>query len=778
MSKDPLAVTYAVRCPGKAGEKEVAACRSHLAAAVDAVQPQRILVIGSVAAHAFLGRPFDAAKTSKGYAWTSEGIPVFMLPDPTVAKNRRYARRRFIAALNWALTVEDDLIEGPIVTDYHLIETLEDSEKAARELSFRAWVAFDTETEGIMHTKHWKINTFAACGEGMREVYVWGRKALESRAIRQPLEMLLEEPKIGLVAHNAKFDFSAVWNAWGVLPTNLYADTLVLSKMLQSNADGKLDTLAAKVGMYGHKEEAQAEIRKARVKLTRVRKGEPWGTDSTRQQIRRYKHIEEHPGTSLDAWAYGEMNEEVRDRYCARDALATAMLCEHVERELRDDAATCDHWNTLVRPAIGTLIRIEHRGVKLDTIQLDCAAVYYRQQMEAAEAKIAEVTGRIGDEALNPASPKELAIELFEVRGLRPLKRTPTGAPSTDVESLRKYSSDPLVKAVLEYRDAQKRKRTYVDGLRVHMTDDGRVHPSLNPSGTETGRLSCSSPNLQNIPRPSGAMFEARAAFIAPAGRVFLDADFSQIELRVAAGLSMDRTMEQVFVSGEDYHLSTARYIASEAWGLSPEQVGPKHRTIAKTVNFGLLYGQSSMALAKSLDISIESAERVKNAVLSRFSQLAKWISERLASACVNATTTTMWEGLVARRRQLWDIDHPDSYRRSSAERASWNTAIQGTAADFCLAALVDVDKWLREEHPEAFVVMTVHDSIVVEAPDDKEKLDIIALGMKRIMESRKCGDVPISADVKVGKTWGGMKDYQSIAQELAKMLGVNEEEK
>ncbi len=762
----PIAGVYAVRCAGKATEKVVVACRAHLADAIDTIQPERIFTLGSVAAASVLGRPFDASRTRRAYAWTGDGIPVFMLPGPKDVGPRKHARRRFTEDVQWAIDTTPEL---PPTGVYHVVRTVEDAEHAVFRLSRRPWVAFDTETEGVMHSDYWHVNTLALCGEGLREPYVWPREALADARVRAPLERLLRDPATPLVAHNAKFDVSAVGCAWGVEAGPIYADTLAWAKQTQANCDGRLDTLGALVGMYGHKDEAGKALRAARARLATVRAtiAEEGTIGSPRE-----RSMATYPTRSLDAWSYGEMDAGVRNRYCARDALATAMLCERLDAELPRHARL--HWERLTRPALEVLTRIQQRGVMVHKAALDNAGRYYGEEMEAARQRLDEATGRSGDDALNPSSTPAVARELFEVRGLTPAKMTPGGKPSTDIEALRELADDPVVEAILAYRDAQKRKRTYVDGVLAHVTSDCRVHPSLNPTGTETGRLSCSSPNLQNIPRPDGGPHEPRNMFVAPAGRVLIDADFSQIELRVAAGLSGDPAMRRIFEDGMDFHLKTAKLIAREAWGIHPDAVGDRERTQAKTVNFGLLYGQSTGALARSLETTYGHAESIHEGILSQFSHLRAWIGECLKTAKEGAETWTYWEGQRARRRPLWNMDHPDSYLRSSAERAAWNTAIQGTAADYCLAALVDVDTWLRREHPEAQIIMTVHDSIVIECPRDAELVEAVATGTRARMEARDCNGVPMASDLKIGQMWGRMKDYLTDGMELADMLGLD----
>jgi DNA polymerase-1 len=338
---------------------------------------------------------------------------------------------------------------------------------------------------------------------------------------------------------------------------------------------------------------------------------------------------------------------------------------------------------------------------------------------------------------------------------------TAGGKPSVSAAVLKSMEYlDPLISKILEWRKMGKVRSTYAEGLLPFITSSGRVHPDLLLDGTASGRLSCREPNLQNIPRADTELGTAvRLAFRPKAGRVFIQADYSQLELRVAAMLSGDPEMMAIFNEGVDYHQRTAELVSMKMWGIAPDKVKKQHRQAAKTFNFGLLYGMSDAGIAKQIGVSADEARNLRAAVLGKFSILADWIREQLSLAKSTGYASTYYDGQKARRRWLPDLYSLDKRAKSSAERSSWNTPVQGTASDICLRSLVEVVNWIKEDAFPGMVVSTVHDSIMLEVEEDS--LDEAAYQLQEIMTQWDSNGVPLVVDLESGPSWAELSTYK-----------------
>jgi len=414
-----------------------------------------------------------------------------------------------------------------------------------------------------------------------------------------------------------------------------------------------------------------------------------------------------------------------------------------------------------VRHASDALTEVELRGAPVSVPALDALDAHLTAEMAVLES----VWTAHGLE--NPSSSQQVAELLYDRLGLPCTVTTPKGARSTSRAALETLEGQhPVVDALLRHRKLAKLHGTYCVGMRGHIRDDGRIHTSYLLHGTETGRLSSREPNLQNIPRadtPEGRM--AKDCFRAPHGRRLVQLDYSQLELRVAALLSGDTAMQAVFASGEDFHMRTAQMIAPYAWGV-PEELWDglspadrkRYRTGAKAVNFGLLYGSGDYALGKAIGCTTQQARKIRRAVLGQFRALAKWIPAQLAHARTHGGTWTWWDGERARFRPLPNVASPVDAWRGTAERGSWNTPVQGTGSEYCLASLAACVEWLREDQVPAEVVLTVHDSIVIEC--DADAVREVVEGATAIMEGWPSGGVLLKVDAEVGTAWGSLTAY------------------
>jgi DNA polymerase-1 len=335
---------------------------------------------------------------------------------------------------------------------------------------------------------------------------------------------------------------------------------------------------------------------------------------------------------------------------------------------------------------------------------------------------------------------------LFGKLGIKPLKKTPSGAPSTDEDVLQELALDyPLPKIILEHRGLSKLKSTYTDKLpKAVNPTTGRVHTNYGQAVANTGRLSSNEPNLQNIPVRTAEGRRIREAFIAPPGHVIVSADYSQIELRIMAHLSQDEGLLAAFAAGEDIHRATA----SEIFGCSREEVSNEQRRYAKVINFGLIYGMSAFGLAQNLNIERSAAQNYIERYFARYPGVRRYMDETRLLARQQGYVETIFG------RRLWvpEINSPNGMRRQGAERAAINAPMQGTAADLIKLAMIAVENWIRTEKIATRMVMQVHDELVLEVPESE--LELIKFELPKLMSGVAKLDVPLEVGVGVGPNW------------------------
>lgn len=362
-------------------------------------------------------------------------------------------------------------------------------------------------------------------------------------------------------------------------------------------------------------------------------------------------------------------------------------------------------------------------------------------------ARIKELTSQIYEAAgheFNINSPKQLGVVLFEELQIPCKKKTKSGY-STKAEILEELAPEyPIVKLILEYRSLSKLKSTYCDGLLKVIAADGRIHTSFNQVETRTGRISSLEPNLQNIPIRTELGKEMRRFFIAGNGKLLIDADYSQIELRVLAALANDENMISAFNNGEDIHRTTA----AQVFNLPQEMVTPLLRSRAKAVNFGIVYGIGAFSLAKDIGVSVKEAKDYINGYLNHFSGVAEYMNKMVADAKENGYAQTLFN----RRRYLPELASSNHMMRAFGERVAMNMPIQGTAADIIKIAMIRVDNRLEKENMKSRLILQVHDELIVEAP--LEEADKALQIVTEEMENACKFSVKLLADGKIGKTW------------------------
>lgn len=1047
----PVAFDNALRCaPGKTDipKKAVASCRGYLSQTIREAAPKRILAMGATSFASLLGRSPPPFSVRRGYAFLSDGTPVFLLMNPAAALRNRFVRKWFESDLEWALRAEPKPKWNGMA---YVIDSEADALDAERELTNSGWFAYDTETAGLMFDPSFELLCVAAGAPGSDHVWVWDKAALNNGMTLRSLVRLLKDPSVGKGGWNLKYDLLSVWCGLKVKVVGIHGDGMMQRKLLFSDAEGKLATNAELVGLGGHKEEADAEVRAACETIQKTRRDAKkglqllpgFGNTTTVNAL-------EHPHVEPKRFAYGEISREVLLRYCGRDAFTTADANDLLDEQIDEVPPIRRIWHQVARPAIPALAQVEIWGMAVERDSIDRLGMYISGELNTVRGRFTNY-GKF-----NPDSNVQVSRLLYEDLGLPCKKKTKKGGQSVDHEALKAIRTQhPIVQDLLHYRGLAKMKVAFVDGLRGHIRPDGRVHPNLRPQGTRSGRLSCvrrgtlveivrdvseypkgipiedvrtgdlaycylpdgelairkvlkawrtgvrelvrvhwrgtgrrhrgyidltpehrvrltskewkaagdlqagdrvvalsrgytngyariyptgasmmrehrfifeqlhgwlpehvhhentnkldnraanligktasdhlsdhgkdtspklrafrsqklhqqwatgsvvplhgkcngrwlgltqtevenalranawsitkaarangwdfntfkryvirvgfdltelkqrnralrrlggnheilrverlveiddvydltiedaacfiagelcvhncTDPNIQQIPRADtklGRML--KDCFVAPPGRQLIQLDYGQLELRIAAELSGDKVMQQIFRDGVDFHLRTAELISKLAWGIEPHQVEDRHRTMAKTVNFAVLFGMSPRTLAKKLGCPVRDAERIVNALYSQFTTLKRWIDEQLANARQTGETWTYWDGEPARRRALWKIADNDGEVRSRAEHSAWNTPIQGSASEFCLASLVRVVNWIVDNDIDAKLVMAVHDSLILEALI--EQTHEIAYTVKDIMTTWPTRGIDLEVDIKVGPAWGSLE--------------------
>ena len=423
----------------------------------------------------------------------------------------------------------------------------------------------------------------------------------------------------------------------------------------------------------------------------------------------------------------------------APDAGVLAGLCDTLAAAL-DESGQRKLLNEMELPLARVLADMERIGFAIDAAGIRAFGDSLRGELDGI---LHNIYTEVGYE-FNVNSPKKLGEALFDKLGLPPRKKTARGY-STDaetLESLRPYS--PVIDEILKYRTYAKLLSTYVDGLLNAEAADGRVHSTFIQTEARTGRISSTEPNLQNIPIRTELGSRLRGYFVAGAGETLVDADYSQIELRILAHITGDEHMQQAFLNGADIHRSTAAKI----YHIPESEVTPQLRSASKAINFGIMYGKGAYSLSKDLGIPVKEADTFLKTYLDTFPKVDGYMKDCIAHAKDKGYVET----LFGRRRALPELASSNFQVRASGERMARNTPIQGTAADIIKLAMVHVWQRLRDEKLQARLLLQVHDELIVEAPE--EEIDEVKRILKEEMENVVHYSVPLTTEVGVGKTW------------------------
>jgi DNA polymerase-1 len=595
-------------------------------------------------------------------------------------------------------------------TDYRIADTPAKLADLVKTLSAQTLIAVDTETTHIM--PRWaEIVGYSFAWAPGQAAYVpvlgpAGEAVVDPAAAAAALRPLLENPAIAKIGQNLKYDVIVLRSA-GIRLASATFDTMVASYLLDAGErNHNLDDMASRY-----------------LNHTTIKISELIGKGKNQKQMDEVPIAEVGPYAAEDA----DVPLRLKPLLAVRlDEMGLATLNETVEV-----------------PLVEVLADMEFAGIRVDPGRLAELSQRYGERLKELEIEIEELAGH----PLNIASPKQLAQVLFQELKLPVVKRTKTG-PSTDVDVLEQLAEQhPLPAKIIAHRQFAKLKNTYVDALpaMIHPTT-GRVHASFNQVVAATGRLSSSDPNLQNIPIRTAEGREIRSAFVAgEPGWKLLAADYSQIELRILAHYSEDPALCEAFARDEDIHT----LVASQVFGVAEAEVTSEMRRKAKAVNFGIIYGQSSFGLAKSLDISQEEAATFIDGYFARYSGVGKFFADTLAQCSRQGFVTT----LLGRRRAIQGVRMPEERRPLNLpERTAVNTVIQGSAADLIKLAMIAIARRLREEQRQSKMILQIHDELVFDLPPDE--LDAMAQLVAHEMQTVLPLRVPVKVDVKSGINW------------------------
>ena len=597
------------------------------------------------------------------------------------------------------------------VADYETILT--DAQLAVwlDKIDFASLTSVDTETTSLEPMTAQLVGISLCCEAGhaayipVAHRYPGAPEQLSAEVVLARLKPWLEDAAKRKVGQNLKYD-SHIFANHGVTLRGIAHDTLLQSYVFESHKSHDMDSLAL------------------------------------RHLDRKTISFEEVCGKGASQICFDQVDIARASEYAAEDADITMQLHQAMYPIVEREDKLRFIYESIELPTARVLQKIERNGVLVDAALLGVQSNEIGLRLLELEKQAYELAGQ----PFNLNSPKQLGELFFNKLQLPVVKKTPSGAPSTDEEVLQKLAENyPLPKVLLEYRGLAKLKSTYTDKLpKMVNATTGRIHTNYAQAVAVTGRLASNDPNLQNIPIRSAEGRRIREAFVAPPGSVIVSADYSQIELRIMAHISGDASLLRAFAEGEDVHRATA----SEIFGTTPAEVSTEQRRYAKVINFGLIYGMSAFGLAGNLGIERAAAQSYIDKYFSRYPGVAQYMAETKIKAKQQGYVETVF----GRRLWLAEINSANGQRRAGAERAAINAPMQGTAADLIKLAMIAVQQWLENSQMQSKMIMQVHDELVLEVPENE--LPVVTQMLPQLMALVATLKVPLLAEVGVGKNW------------------------
>ena len=591
---------------------------------------------------------------------------------------------------------------------YSIVNKISELDKLMKACFDKKIFAFDTETDSTDSIKASLVGV-SICLDINTAFYIpinhhKTDTQVDLKTLILKLQNLFINKNITVIGQNIKYDMNVLYK-YGITMECKIQDTMIMSYIIDSSGKHDLDSLAEK-----------------------------------HLNIQTIKY-EELVGKGRKQLTLSDLSAVDVYKYACEDADIAMRLYHYFNNKLENLNEQSMLYKKIELPLIKILSRMELAGVKVDNKKLSKLSKYFGEKIKELENSIYKIVGR----NFNISSPKQLQEIFYEEMNLPVLKKTPKGQPSTSEDVMIDLAEHHEVpKLVLEYRNLSKLKNTYTDKLGETINESTRrLHTSYNQTVTITGRLSSSNPNLQNIPIKTKNGRDIRKTFIPEEGSTIISADYSQIELRVMAHLSQDKTLLKSFKNNEDIHSVTAKEIFS-----IPGQPSDQQRRVAKTINFGLIYGISSFGLAKQLRIDNSEAKEFIDKYFLKYSGVKEFMSEIKKEAKAQGYVKT----LAGRRIFLPNITHSNFQIRSAAERTAINAPIQGTAADILKLAMIEIDKWLINENDNIKMLMQVHDELVFEVKESfvteaKSKINNLMCNCSKL-------DVPLVVDIGIGDNW------------------------
>ncbi len=602
-------------------------------------------------------------------------------------------------------------LKADIETDYQTVLTQKEFNLWLSQLKKAEIFAFDTETTSLNYMQA-KIVGVSFSVEPGKAAYVPfdhdyedAPQQLTEEIVLGGLKALLEDPNTAKLGQNLKYDAHVLQNH-GIQMQGIHDDTLLESFVLDSTKRHDMDSMASR--FLNHNT----------------------------------IHFEDIAGKGVKQLTFNQVELDKAGPYAAEDADITLRLHQCIHAQLEETPSLLKVYNEIELPLMPIIQHIERNGVKIDADML----IKQSQQLTTRMAEIEQQAYDVAGEEFNLASPKQIQTIFFEKMELPVIRKTPKGQPSTAEDVLQELAEEyELPRLILEHRGLSKLKSTYTDKLPKLIDDNtGRVHTSYHQTGAATGRMSSSDPNLQNIPIRSEEGRRIRKAFVADEGNCILAADYSQIELRIMAHLSGDKSLLKAFKEGKDIHRATA----AEVFAVTLEEVETEQRRAAKAINFGLIYGMSAFGLAKQLNVTRYQAQDYIDLYFERYPGVKKYMDNTREAA----HDTGYVETLFGRRLYLPEINARNGMRRQYAERTAINAPMQGTAADIIKCAMINVYRRLQKSDISALMIMQVHDELVFEVA--KNQADALSQLLHEEMESAADLNVPLVVDIGTGINW------------------------
>lgn len=707
----------------------IEACRPYVTSDILDLKPDRIVVLGDVAARSVFGHKVQTMGMRRSWGHVM-GIPVFVIMHPGVTVHNRIADGWFKTDIKWAVTAEvHPLSEGTI----HVLKTGQEVEDWVKTLPIGQEVEVDIEYRGDYWIGDFELLCLGACVDPSAPVVITGKAAHEGKAA---LKEWLEDSRYLKVGHNFKSDRHGIWRALDIDVRGVSVDTLMWARMRESDSPAGLKALAWNVGWGGYAGDAIDEA-----------------------------EDQEKTKSGKD---YGRIEPDKLHQYNARDVVVTHHVRKWLQPQITRFSGT---WEGLARPAQNALGHVERWGALLSADNVRTYDRWLQERLQRTDALLRAVPGV--PEGFNPASPMQVSKHLFQTVGLMPDPSWKnTQGYSVGAETLTALKDQhPLVPLLIEHVNYHTQLKNYGNKMLAHIGHDGRVHSSYRI--VRSGRLGSSEPNLQNIcapgVKPGDKGYEelkdqdegiwARGCWVASPGHLLVNLDYAQAELRVAAMLSGDETMAAAFEAGHDFHKMTG----SAAFGVPPEEVTAEMRKVSKGINFALTFGMDEFGLAATAGITVAKAKELMSSLLSKYVKFAAWQKQQIATAERTGESFVRWapEGSPlewVHRRNIWKIGEKNSDKmgkkdRKHAVNVALNNPIQNMANCFSLASLTEVVRWILDEDVPARLVITVHDSLVLEAREDVA--EEVGHKVAAIMTQWPSGCVNLKADLEIGPDWG-----------------------